>query len=167
MNRRLRSFGWAASAATLLLLASCGGDAAPNATERGAVATEQQTKEETEEAPTGLICDDPPPTEIALETPITSEIEGWGQCFTVEVPGGSAGLTIELTGLTGSLNLRVAYNDPEIIQYLVGELWESMEDDTADEIVTIENPQSGTYYINVVVGTYRAFSSFTLSASTS
>jgi len=170
MDSRLRGFGWATSAVTLLLVASGGGDgnAAPVTTEQDGVTTEQPDQQTTEETTAPSVgCEEPPPIEIILETPITSEIEGQDRCFTVEVPAGSATLTIELTGLTGSLDLFVGYDDPETIQFGTGDFWRSSESDTADELVTIENPISGTYYINVAVATFRDFSSFTLSASTS
>lgn len=173
MLGRLKRLSWAAFAMTLVLLASCGGDsdtAASETTERETVTTEQQDpsqQQDTEDtgAVSTLPCDDPPPTEMAFETPIISQVEGFDECFRLEVPAGVASFTIELTGLTSPLNLVVGYDDVETIQYFIGELWQSREDGTADEIVTIEDPKSGTYYVNVAVGGSGNSSPFTLSAS--
>lgn len=114
-----------------------------------------------------VVCHVPEPTPIPLGESIEGEVLGWDECFTVEVPAGAATFTVELTGLTDQLNLTVGHSDPETILYNTGAFWASREDDLADESVVIENPEPGTYYINVAVATYRNESPFTLSTSTS
>lgn len=114
-----------------------------------------------------VVCHVPEPTPIPLGESINGEVLGWDECFTVEVPAGATTFTVELTGLTDQLNLTVGYSDPETVLYNTGAFWASREDDLADESVVIENPEPGTYYINVAVGTYRNESPFTLITSTS
>lgn len=117
--------------------------------------------------PERVVCHVPEPTPVPLGESFDGEILGWDQCFTVEVPAGVATFTVELTGLKDQLNLTVGYSDPETILYNTGAFWASREDDLSDESVVIENPEPGTYYINVAVATYRNESPFTLTTSTS
>ena len=114
-----------------------------------------------------VVCQVPEPAPIPLGESFDGEVLGWDECFTVEVPAGVATFTVELTGLTDQLNLTVGHSDPETILYNTGAFWASREDDLADESVVIENPEPGTYYINVAVATNRNESPFTLSTSTS
>jgi len=160
MTRRMgRPLGWGATAAAVLLLVSCGGDG-----DAAGTTIAQQAAAST--PPDAVICREPPPTEVALGSTTASEVVGFDQCFLVQVPAGESSITIELTGLTDSLNLKVGYSDPDTIRFNTGEFWQSTEDGTADELVVIENPQPGPYYINVAVGTFRNMSPFTLSVRT-
>jgi hypothetical protein len=83
----------------------------------------------------------------------------------VDVPQGVTQLTITLTGLSDEINLVVGYNDPDTILFRTGDVWSSSEPGTADEQITIEGPQGGTYYIDVAVGTVRNVSPFALTVS--
>lgn len=153
----------------LLLLASCGGgdDGSATTTEQPTAATTTEQPAGATTAPSGLICDEPPPNEMTLDSPVTSESEGADQCFWIEVPVGAATLRVELTGLEAPLNLSVGYADVETIQYHVGDFWRSAEDGIADELLIVENPEAGIYYLVVGPGGYRDMSPFTLIASTS
>jgi hypothetical protein len=169
MSGRFKAFTSVSLATALLTLASCGGDTdlaetKPTSQDTGTGQQDQSQEQETEdtEAASTIPCDDPPPSEIALDTSVTSEVDGFDQCFQLEVPSDLTSLTIEVTGLTSPLNLFVGYDDVETIQFHIGELWQSTEEDIADEFVTIENPKAGIYYINVAVGAIQNSSPFTL-----
>jgi hypothetical protein len=150
-----------------LLAAGCGGESSEQGgsdTIIDGTATQPVVETTTLER---VVCHVPEPTPIPLGESINGEVLGWDECFTVEVPAGATTFTVELTGLTDQLNLTVGYSDPETVLYNTGAFWASREDDLADESVVIENPEPGTYYINVAVGTYRNESPFTLITSTS
>ena len=163
MKFRPGSLQWAAMV-TAVLLVSCGGGDTEGEASFDQSGDNQQA---TTTVVLGSVCENPPPTQMSLGTPVSSEVPGFDQCFTVEVPAGATSLTIELTGMTAPLNLFVGYADAETVQFHTGDFWRSFEDGTADELVTIENPQPGTYYINVAVGTIRDMSPFTLSVTSS
>ncbi len=161
-----------------LLAAGCGGGpsgegGSDTTVESGSSESESGETASTTEPPAEtttqerVVCHVPEPTPIPLGEPFEGEVLGWDECFTVEVPAGAVTLTVELTGLQDQLNLSVGYSDPETVLYNTGAFWASREDDLADELVVIENPEPGTYYINVAVGTFRNESPFTLTTSTS
>jgi hypothetical protein len=156
--------GLVVAVATAILLASCGGGDS-----EGAQGTEQpaDAQQGTTTAELGPICENPPPTPMSLGTPVSGEVPGFDQCYTVEVPAGAARLTVELTGMTEPLNLRVGYGSVDTVQFHIGDFWQSSEDGTADEMIVIENPKAGTYYVNVAVATFRDMSPFTLSVTSS
>ena len=162
-----------------LLVSGCGGDSSDQSqsdttTEvTGSSGVEGEEPASLSEAPAEtttlerVVCHVPEPTPIPLGESVEGEVLGWDVCFTVEVPAGAATFTVELTGLQDQLNLTVGYADPETVLYNMGAFWASRKDDLADESIVIENPEPGTYYINVAVGTYRNESPFTLITSTS
>lgn len=164
---------------TGLLASGCGGESSDEGgsdeitQETGSSGAEGDEPSSTSEAPTEtetlerIVCHVPEPKPIPLGESFEGEVLGWDECFTVEVPAGAATFTVELTGLQDQLNLTVGYSDPETVLYNTGAFWASREDDLADESIVIENPEPGTYYINVAVGTYRNESPFTLTTSTS
>lgn len=155
-----RSLRWATGAAAVLVLASCGAD------EVATTADESQTTAPEEGETPALVCEDPPPAEVAFGSTTDSDLPGEARCFSVQVPEGLSSITFDLTGLTDSLNLFVGYDDIETLQYHIGEFWQSVEDGAADEIVVIENPKSGLYYVKVSPATFRNESPFTLSIGT-
>jgi len=117
----------------------------------------------------GVICDDPPPAAVALASTVSGEIVDpprpvdYARCFAVDVPSGVGELVFELTGLTDALNLAVGYGSVSAVQTPgVAPYWRSGESETNDEIITVEAPEAGTYYVVVSSGTYRNESPFTL-----
>lgn len=163
MKFRPGSSLWGAAVIAVLLVSCGGGDTEGEASSDLPGDGQQPTTT----VVLGPVCENPPPTPMSLGAPVSSEVPGFDQCFTVEVPAGATSLTIELTGMTAPLNLFVGYGDAETVQFHTGDFWQSFEDGTADELVTIENPQAGTYYVNVAVGTVRDMSPFTLSVTSS
>ena len=169
--------------AAALVLASCGGDddsAAADRESQPTATTAQQSSDTTAPSSTAaasgepaLICDDPPPAAIALGSTTTDEIaiatnpSDYARCFSVEVPAGASELTFELAGLTDDLAMLVGYDDVETVQFNIGDFWRASESGTADEVIVIEQPQAGTYYITVSSGTFRNESPFTLTVATS
>jgi hypothetical protein len=127
-----------------------------------------QTTVPTQTTGTALVCEEPPPAEIALGSTITSEIDDpiWTRCFWVEVPEGIDSITIELTDLAADLNLSAGFGFLVTLQYNMGEFWQSVEGGTAEEVVFIENPEPGPYYIKVGIAGPREPTPFTLSALT-
>lgn len=160
-----------------LVASACGGDSAgtPDTTAGALTGTQSEddrgagsaSSDETTTTLDRVVCHVPEPTPIPLGEATDGEILGWDQCFTVEVPAGAAVFTVELTGLQDQLNLTAGYADPETILYNTGDFWASREDGLADESIVIENPEPGTYYINVAVATRRNQSPFTLTTTTS
>lgn len=132
------------------MLASCGDDEGESA------------RDDPESAPETVVCQAPPPTEIGFGSTTSGEILGDTKCFSMEVPGGEAVLMIELTDMTGALDLSVGYGDVETMLFHTGDFWESVEAGTADEVVVIDAPRPGTYYVAVSPATFRDISSFTL-----
>jgi hypothetical protein len=171
MTRRagLRLHG---AAAAVLLFASCGAadEAATTAiapTETQAAASAATTAPTQTPEPT-LVCEKPPPTELALGSTVTSDIDDAFpiRCFWVEVPENLNSMTIELTDLTADLNLALVYGFLVNLQYNTGEFWQSTENGTADEAVVIKNPQPGPYYIKVGRAGSGESSPFTLTVRT-
>jgi len=155
----------AISVVIAIILASCGGGGAnETSTDQGNAGGDQQNETSAAEL---VVCEQPPPTEITLGTPVAGDVPGFDQCFTVEVPDGASTLTVELTGLTAPLNLRVGYATVDTVQFHIGDFWQSSEDGTADELIVIESPQAGIYYVNVAVATVRDMSPFTLTVTAS
>jgi hypothetical protein len=110
-------------------------------------------------------CQDPPIQEIGLGSETQSEIADpiWDRCYWVMVPEGLDQLTFELTGLTDDLDLNVGYPYLVTMQYHTGEFWQSVESDAADEMVTIEAPKAGVYYVRAQIHGPKNPSPFTLS----
>ncbi len=163
MKFRPGSSLWAAVVMAVLLV-SCGGGDTEGEASSGQPGDDQQA---TTTVVLGPVCENPPPTPISVGASVSSDVPGFDQCFTVEVPAGATSLIIELTGMTAPLNLFVGYGDAGTVQFHTGDFWQSSEDGAADELVTIENPQAGIYYINVAVGTVRDMSPFILSVTSS
>ena len=119
MKFRPGSSHWAAAVIAVLLVSCGGGDIEGEA-------SSDQPGDDQQAATTvvvGPVCENPTPTPISLGTPVSSEVPGFDQCFTVEVPAGATSLTIELTGLTAPLNLFVGYGDAETVQFHTGDFW--------------------------------------------
>lgn len=160
----------AIATAGALLVASCSGGASEEAAttlQPTVPATAQETTTTSSSAGPTLICEDPPPLEITLGTPFDGELLGVTQCFSVQVASGAASLTIELTGMAGMLSLGVAYPDVAALQTPgSGDYWNNFAPGTDDELIVIEDPAAGTYFINVGPATVRDESQFTLVAAT-
>ncbi len=124
----------------------------------------QQPTSTPQPSTSGLVCEDPPPVEIALGSTVASEIGEpvWTQCYWVQVPEGLTSLTLELSGLSADLSLFAGYAFMLPFQYHMGEFWQSIEADLADEAIVIENPKAGPYLVRVGVAGLREPSSFTL-----
>jgi hypothetical protein len=142
-------------------VAACGDDDSAGDVAEAAPSAEAPTTTGTEM----VVCQVPEPTPIAVGDSVEGQIDGFDQCFVVDVPPGGTRLTITLTGLSDEINLVVGYNDPDTILFRTGDVWSSSEPGTADEQVTIEGPQGGTYFVDVAVGTVRNVSPFTLTVT--
>lgn len=170
-------------AATVILalsaaLAACGGDDGQEATSAPeATPTEVATPEATATAETdtdaeddsgpSLICEEPAPVPIELGSTFTGDNSAaFTVCFFIEVSTELTQLSITLSDLTDNLDMGVSFGDIETIQYPgTGEYWRSGEADTLDEMLTLENPAAGIYWIAVGPGGYKNLSPFTLSVS--
>jgi len=141
--------------------AACGDDDSADEVAESATPANAPTTTGTET----VVCQVPEPTPIAVGDSVEGQIDGFDQCFVVDVPQGVTQLTITLTGLSDEINLVVGYNDPDTILFRTGDVWSSSEPGIADEQITIEGPQDGTYYIDVAVGTVRNVSPFALTVS--
>jgi hypothetical protein len=153
-------------------IAACGsGDGegqatVPDDTSSPANVTTTQT-EAAAPSPSGLICENPPPTAMDFGATVASEngTDAYTVCYQVEVSGGIGTLTIELTGLSDDLNVGVGYGDIETVQYNTGEYWSSSEFETGDESVVIDDPAAGTYFIKIGPGTSKNVSAYTLTVT--
>lgn len=156
---------------TVLLLAACGNkDEAPASPEADQIESSEQgvatePTQEPQQAPQStLLCENPAPIELGLGETIDATIEDpiWTQCFWVEVPDGLSQVAIELSGLSADLNLEVGYGFLVTLQYNIGEFWRSGESGTANELLTIDNPTPGPYFISVGIAGPKDPSQFTL-----
>jgi hypothetical protein len=102
----------------------------------------------------------PPAAELTLGSEITSEIVGRDQppearrYFCVLVAGGLPSISIELTELTGDLDLFVRGTLPTI--------WTDRRRGGSERAVVIDNPEPGPYHIDVAGAYPGASSPFTL-----
>jgi hypothetical protein len=174
MRHRPRRLIIPTATAALLLSSACGGDVAPSlgnaSTTTGAQGTTPSVGGTSTTQPGGrdLICENPPPEEVGLGSTIAAEIDDDRpiRCFWVQVPEGLSGISFELTGLGADLVLNVGYGFLDAVQYHIREFWRSNEDGTADEVVAIENPQPGPYYLTVGPSGFGDFSPFELRTTT-
>jgi trypsin len=117
--------------------------------------------------PSGIVCDSPA-VAIGLGVAVQSQIQATDQpypanatYYCVEVPAGTGGVTIDLTGMSADLDLYVGFGSIESVLGLDAWEWSSAAGGTADEQVVINQPDPGVYYIEVL--SYdRVFSAFTL-----
>ena len=135
-----------------------------DASASGDIAVPSKTPQQTQAS---LLCEDPPPTELGLGQTVDGRIEDpvWTRCFWVMVPEGLDSIAFELAGMSSDLNLAVGYGFLVTLQYHVGEFWRSAESGTADEVLVIEDPTPGPYFISVRIGGIAGLqepSSFTL-----
>ncbi len=157
--------------AVVLLLGACGSPG-PEAggPEEGPAAVEQQPGKPTPtSAPaSNLICENPPPQEIGVGTPVSAEIGDprWERCYWVELPEGLSSATFHLDGLSANLDLSIGYGYVEVLQYVFGEFWSSRESGTTPEALVVENPAPGPYYIKVGTAGPKDPSAFSLSVTT-
>lgn len=121
-----------------------------------------------------LLCDVNAPVEVDLHSTTDGEIVesddtgDYTHCYVVEVPAGTAELTVEISGLSGNLGLGVAYPDLDALRYQTEGYWRGPGDvGTADETAVIDAPEAGTYFIAVGPGEYQDVSTYTLTVSSS
>ena len=172
MGHRSRRRLLATVGVALLALGACGDDALTPPDARSTI--EQLTTTSANGTPTtqssgpNLICADPPPEEIGLGSTITGEItEALPiRCFWVQVPEGISSISFELGGLAADLALNVGYGFADAIQYHIREFWRSNEEGTSDELVVIESPQPGPYYLYVGSSGFGDFSVFDVGTAT-
>lgn len=183
-NRIGRVLCWTVALGALLLV-SCGGNEAPIAVEQKIsppASTRAPTpigepSQTTEETPPSIGECEEPATEIAIGSPVSSEIVGNNQppserkYFCVHVPDGAHSITFELTSTTSDLNLYVGHPNLETVQQGGIWFWSSDERGIEDKVVIVEpaladyvNP--GPYYIEVSAEDFRESSPFTLSVRT-
>jgi hypothetical protein len=156
--------------AALLLLGACGDSTLapdePAATTAGTQNTAALPGGTLPSQPSGpeLVCENPPPEEIGLGASITSEVDAnsFRRCYWVEIPDGLTTVSFEVTGLTAHLVLNVGYGYLDTLQYHIREFWSSQQDGTDDQVIVVENPQPGPYYLNVAAGGFDDFSPFQL-----
>ncbi len=175
-------------AAGVLLLTACSGDDGPGSaspddgsTEDAGVPTDDGSDDSSDEAedteaPDGvrLLCDVNPPVEIDLDSTTEGEIVesddpgDYTHCYVVEVPEGTGQLTVEITGLSDDLGLGVAHPDLDALRYRTGGYWRGAgEMGPVDEVVVIDGPAAGSYFIDVGPGTFQNESTYTLTVSSS
>jgi hypothetical protein len=105
----------------------------------------------------------PPATELELGSTTEGELDGEGRqplnraYYCVQVPDGTASLTVELHDLTDRIDLFV-HHEFEVD-------WYDRSFEGPDRSVVIENPEPGAYYIDVAAGYQNAASAFTLAVS--
>jgi len=154
-----------------LALASCGSSTddagAVGTTVAGQSANTTVARTTTTAARPSLVCEDPPPTQVALGSSTDSSTDA-DVCFYVGyVPPEVDSLAFQVTGLTADLDLFVGYGFLTTLQYPgLGEYWTSKELDTTDESITINEPGPGPYFIKVGPEKGPASSPFTLAVST-
>ena len=161
---------WIPAACLLLSLVACGSPEpmpAENEPSQQPANTEQKATEKAA-ITSNLICENPPPEEIGVGTPIESEINDahWELCYWVELPEGLSSATFLLDGLSANLDLTLGYGYVEVLQYAFGEYWRSGESETTPEAIVMENPAAGPYYIKVGTAGPKDPSPFSLSVST-
>ena len=105
-------------------------------------------------------CDDPAQP-IAGNSPTSAQLAATtdpypANCnyYCTEVPSGKSSLDIALRNLTEDLDLYVGFGSIAVLQgsdLTQGEnyTWKSNEFGTADENVTVDSPEAGTYYIEI------------------
>ena len=150
----------------MLLLASCGGGGDGATTLDGPGATTSSFGDD--QSPL-LICEDPPPAELGLGSAViaTIDAEDTTACFWVDVPAGIESVSFELTGLTADLRMFLAYGFVVNVQYPgLGEFWEAQTDGPADEVVVIDDPKPGRFFVMVGPGEFGAESAFTFTVRT-
>lgn len=188
MRRRPRLLLAALIGMLALVAAACGGDDGLDAasTDDGSGTEADEPSDDGDdgdgdqgdeaEVPDGvrLLCDVNPPEEVDLGSSTDGEIVDsddpgdYTHCYVVEVPEGTGQVTLELTGLSGNLGLNVAYPDLDALRYLTEGYWSGPHNPgTADEVVVIEAPEAGSYFIGVGPGEYRDLSTYTLTVSDS
>jgi hypothetical protein len=154
-----------------LSLAACGSsgpEPQAEATLEDPAAVELQEPTATSAPASNLICENPPPQEIGIGMAVEAEIADphWELCYWVEIPAGLSSVTFHLDGLSADLNLNVGYGYVEVLQYIFGEYWSSRESGTVPEVLVIENPTPGPYFIKVGIAGPKEPSPFALSVTT-
>jgi hypothetical protein len=167
---------WLAAGAALLMIMGCslgGRSAGPTSAPVGgeapqAPADTATAKSQAQTVATGP-CQDPPIQEVGMGSKTQSDVdaETWKRCYWVVAPEGLDTLTFHVTGLTDNLSLYVGFGFLYTMQYHFGEFWQSIEQSTADEDVTLEAPMGGPYFIIVQVAGPKRSSPFVLSVSSS
>lgn len=165
----------AAILAGSLFINACGGDGSGTGTTDQPEPGTGETVTAGSEPPTttgvsgepALLCENPPPTEFGLGTPVASETTESlpTLCFWIEIPDGLESVSFDLTGLASDLNLAVGYGFLYTLQFNMGDFWPSRESGTADESIALENPAPGPYFVSVGPGGFESFSMFGLSAT--
>jgi len=78
------------------------------------------------------------------------------------IPEGLSNVSFELSVLSNDLNLAVGYGFLVTLQYHIGEFWRPGEIGAVDEVLIIEDPKPGPYFISVGIGGSKKSSPFTL-----
>ena len=113
---------------------------------------------------------DTPAQSIDLDTPMMGNLPATTNTypanalyFCVEVPAGTSTLYFTLAGMETDLNIYVGFGSIDTVQGLEEGSWEwaGQNTDTEAELVTIDDPIAGTYYIEVF-DNFRAGSDFVL-----
>ena len=110
-------------------------------------------------APTGAC--DTPAVDIAIGANVSGTLEAAASYpdnatyYCVRVAEGTSRVTLTLSGLANDLDLYVGQGSIQSVQGVdleAGETyqWKSNEFGTVDETVTIDNPQAGIYYAEIV-----------------
>ena len=166
---------WILIVAAGLFLAGCGTGSNPSSPVAGDQAEEVQ--EDSVEAPSpeqpaapqsSLLCENPPPTELGLGGMFEGTIDDpvWIQCFWVEIPEGLSSVTFELSDMSADLNISVGYGFLVTLLYNMGEFWRVAQSGTTDELLILENPEPGPYFIKVGIAGPKEPSPFTVAVRT-
>jgi hypothetical protein len=113
-------------------------------------------------------CENPPPEEIPLGEAVAGSVNEANSlnCYWVQVPEGLELVNFEVTGLEDDASLAVGYGFLSTVQFHFGEFWDTYEPDTSDEVITIENPKAGPYFIKVFRGGFDSDTPFELTVAT-
>lgn len=170
-----KNLRWVVVPLVLVVLIACGstgGTPTKTAPEQGKPDHQDQPTEPATEpaaAPRpSLVCEDPAPAGLTLGDAVEAQIDDplWTRCFWVEIPQGLASATFELSGMNADLSLSVGFGFLVTLQYHVGEFWRSDGSGIVDEVLVLDEPTPGPYYIKVGPAGSPEPSAFTLSVRT-
>jgi len=114
-----------------------------------------------------LICEQPPPEELAVGASVVSQLNEpvWTECYWVQVPDGLTSITFSVTGLAADLSLYAGYGYLVTLQFHMNEFWDSTEAGMADEAITLDDPKPGPYFLRVGVAGPKEPSPYELSVT--
>lgn len=169
--------------ALAMVAGACGGgdggsDIGPEATDSGDNLPDRATTTEGTDAPVettlpdvddgpDLVCGGVVPVEIGFgevaEGTSGGEID---QCFWIDVPEGLDAMTVELTGLTASTGVGVAYGFLHYLQFPgVGPYWYASSGDAAAAVVTVPRPEAGPHVLLVSPAAFEAVSDYAVTVT--